>query len=530
MASLHGVVVKERALGAPPIELAEVSTIAVIGSAPGVVLDNKDNPYVENGKIKYNHPFLISNRESAGLDTLGADGTLPEALNTIYDQSNANVIFVIVPQPLPGGAYSEDAIKYVTGLGIASDGGTLTGDSGTTKEFDVDTFGGQTVIIFHKISDASAAALAGVRAGQTLEIKPDSGGAAISSYTIDGPYVSLADGNNDDDGYLPVTVIGSAGTLTANTSYDLAIEALTEAEVVGLLRANAVGDAEEGTGVYALYGAESVLGKKPRLICAPGVDTGSRPGGSANPLAAAMVTVAERLRGIAIIQGPSTTYAAAVEAAQDFGSDRAYLVDPKVRIADGGGNKVFDVTGMVAGLINRTDYQKGFWFSPSNQLLNNVLGTERPIDFEMGSAASQAQLLNDEGIATVVNINGGYRLWGNETQATGDREPWKFLNVRRIGDVLYDTILQEHLYAVDKPITKTYLENVAAGVNGVIRDLIAKGALIGGFCYPDGTQNTPENIAKGQVFFNVDYTPVYPAQTVSFNVLLTTRYLDDLAA
>ena len=176
----------------------------------------------------------------------------------------------------------------------------------------------------------------------------------------------------------------------------------------------------------------------------------------------------------------------------------------------------------------KTDADFGWWVVPSNQLFNNVLGTERDIDFEMGSAASRAQLLNDAGIATVVNIGGGYRLWGDHTRATGDRVTWKFLNVRRIADALYDALIDNHLWAVDRNITKNYFSLVSAGVNSLLRDLQSLEAITGGTCYPDPDLNTERNIALGVVNFIVEFTPVYPARTVKFKIELTTSRLANL--
>ena len=99
------------------------------------------------------------------------------------------------------------------------------------------------------------------------------------------------------------------------------------------------------------------------------------------------------------------------------------------------------------------------------------------------------------------------------------------MNVRRIGDILAYTIQVNHLWAVSKAMGKNYLSEVAENVNAYIRILKAQGALRGGFCYPDGEKNTPEAIANGQAYFNLEYTPVYPATSITFSVQLTNKYL-----
>ena len=295
-------------------------------------------------------------------------------------------------------------------------------------------------------------------------------------------------------------------------------------------RANAVGDAGEGTGVYSLLNAESVTGVRPNLIMATGLGTGRQIGGNKNPIGAALEAAATRLRGIALIAGPNTTHEEAITFAGDYGSDRVYLIDPFVRVAKGLEIVDQDPTAHIAGLIVRNDAegQAGWANSPSNELINGILGTSRPIDYVAGDAASRAELLNAAGIATIINIGGGYRLWGGQSPAAADRATWKFINVRRISDVLYKAIQDNHLWAVDRGITPTYFEAVAEGVNALIRTLKNQDALINGVCYPDQDLNSAANIAQGKVFFNVEYTPVFPARTVSFNVTLDTAPLEEI--
>ena len=240
------------------------------------------------------------------------------------------------------------------------------------------------------------------------------------------------------------------------------------------------------------------------------------------------------LRAIAIVDGPDTTHAAgATDFVEQYGGARTYLMDPAVKVYDAdadAGYVIKSASPFVAGTIVASDVADGWWTSPSNRLIKGILGTSRAVDYVMGSASSRAQLLNDVGVTTIINLDGGHRLWGNETPASGDEVPWKFLNVRRIADVLYKAVQDNHLWAISRGITKNYLSAVSDGVNALIRTLVAKEALQGGICFPDGDLNTPENIANGEVYFNIEYTPTYPAQTINFQVNLVNRYLSALAA
>jgi phage tail sheath protein FI len=69
------------------------------------------------------------------------------------------------------------------------------------------------------------------------------------------------------------------------------------------------------------------------------------------------------------------------------------------------------------------------------------------------------------------------------------------------------------------------MDDVVEGVNGFIANLVAQGALLGGRCWADPDLNTPTSIQNGQVWFNFDFTPPYPAERVTFRSHLTNEYI-----
>ncbi len=274
------------------------------------------------------------------------------------------------------------------------------------------------------------------------------------------------------------------------------------------------------TGIGQLPDAQSVTGLQPRIIIAPeysgiqAVDT-------------ALQTAAERLRAIAVIDDNSTTAGAANTYAANFGSKRLFMVSPHVTYYDTvtAGTLTMPASPFVAGLIAKTDNDKGFWWSPSNQVLNNVLNTDRPISFGLGDANSEANTLNENHIATVIRSE-GYRLWGNHT-LSGDAK-WQFINVTRTADIINDSIQRAHQWAVDRNITKNYIEAVTESVNAYLRELTALGAILGGECWADPELNTPSAIAKGEVYFDFDFTPPSPAEHITFRSHLVNDYLTEI--
>jgi phage tail sheath protein FI len=294
--------------------------------------------------------------------------------------------------------------------------------------------------------------------------------------------------------------------------------------------ANVIGGVNSGTGayegVYSFLGAESALGLSPRILIAPGF-THQR-SSAANAVVAELVGIAERLRAVIIADGPNTTDAAAVTYSDDWGSSRVYLVDPWVLKVDDTGQTVqAPPSPAVAGLLAKSDNERGFWWSPSNQPINGIVGTVRAVDFKLGDATSRANLLNAQGVATIIRQD-GYRLWGNRTLSSDPK--WQFLCVRRTADIINDSILRAHLWAVDRGITKTYVQDVEDGVNDYLRTLVSLGAIVGGTCWADPDLNTPANIAQGKVYFNFDFGPTYPAEHITFRSMLNNGYLTEVFA
>uniref|UniRef100_UPI0035D046AD phage tail sheath subtilisin-like domain-containing protein n=1 Tax=Bartonella sp. AA56HLJMS TaxID=3243434 RepID=UPI0035D046AD len=287
-------------------------------------------------------------------------------------------------------------------------------------------------------------------------------------------------------------------------------------------------------GVHAFIGAQSIVGQTPRILIAPGF-THQRPssvnieengtGATANPVAAELIGIAERLRAIVVLDAPNTTDEAALSTAKDFDSKRAIIVDPFVKVNRDGKIVEQPASAAVAGVIAKTDFTHGFWHSPSNKVINGIVGTARPIDFSIGDRSSRANLLNEQNITTIIREN-GYRLWGNRTLSSDTK--FAFLSVVRTADMINDAILRGHLWAVDRNIKKTYMNDVSESVNAYLRDLKAQGAILGGRCTPDLELNTASAIESGKVYFNVEFTPTTPAEHITFRSQIINDYLEEI--
>lgn len=504
MAFLHGAEVLEIATGPRPIQTVRSGVIGIVGTAPDA--EGATAATLTLGNAPANTGITYT------ADAAGTDG------------NNVRVRYVD-----PGSASAT--------LAVTVDGNDITVTLATDTESLVSSTAADIVTAVNDETEAAALVTAaavegsdGTGVARARDFASLSGGAA-EPFPLNMP--TMVAGNRTEaaklgtEGTLPAAMEGIFDQVGAVVIVVRVEKAETEQETI----ANVVGgvNAETGQfeGVHALTAAESEVGFAPRILCAPGF-THQRDSGLRNAVVAELEGIANRMRAIIVADGPNTTDDAAQQYAEDWGSARIYLVDPWVKILQSDGSNTSEPpSARVAGIIARIDNEQGFWWSPSNKAIYGILGTSRSVDFTLGDENARANLLNEGGIATIINQD-GYRLWGNRSLT--DDIKWVFLSVRRTADMINDSIQRAHLWAVDRNITKTYVEDVTEGVNAYIASLKAQGALLGGRCWADPDLNTPANVQKGQVYFNFEFTPPYPAERITFRSKLVNDYVEEVFA
>jgi phage tail sheath protein FI len=330
------------------------------------------------------------------------------------------------------------------------------------------------------------------------------------------------DGIFDQAGAMVVVInVADPDNVAHQTSGELDPANITAADVVG----GVDGVTGQYKGVHALLTANTELAVTPRILIAPGF-THDMPSGNANPVVSELLGIAENLRAVIIADLPNTNDTDAIDYVGDFGSARVYPIYPWVKVLDSLGAIVEEpASARLAGLIVKSDNERGFWWSPSNLVINGIVGISKPIDFVLGDVNSKANYLNENNITTIIQES-GFRLWGNRTLSADPK--WAFLQARRTADMINDSLLKAHLWAVDRNITKTYIEDVLEGVNNYLRHLKSIGAIIGGTAFADPELNTPDQIAQGKVSFDFDFTPPYPAEHITFRSKMTDDYLSEI--
>jgi hypothetical protein len=274
------------------------------------------------------------------------------------------------------------------------------------------------------------------------------------------------------------------------------------------------------TGLQALLDGKSLFNAQPRLLIAPGHS-------ATQAIATAMDGLAQKLRAIAIIDGPCTTDEAAMAYADNFGSRNLYMVDPGVQFWDTDKSKTVDAPGSAwtAGLFAWTDATYGFWASPSNKELTGITGTTRAVEYLDGDETCRANLLNNANITTIIRDD-GYRLWGNRTLSSDPK--WAFVTRVRTLFMIMDAVQAGHKWAVDRSITKTYVKDVTDGLQAFMRDLKNQGAVINFEVFADEELNTASQIEQGKVYWRIRFTDVPPAENPNFLFEVTNQWMTEV--
>jgi phage tail sheath protein FI len=175
-------------------------------------------------------------------------------------------------------------------------------------------------------------------------------------------------------------------------------------------------------------------------------------------------------------------------------------------------------SGHVAGVWARVDESRGVWKAPANETIRGLLTLERPI------TKTEQGLLNPSGINCIRPFGTrGVRIWGARTLAPPEGE-WRYINVRRLFNMIETTILDGTQWAVFEPNDITLWEGVSRTLTGFLTGLWQAGALFGAsadqafYVKCDAETNPPESIDEGKLVVEVGISPVKPAEFVIFRI------------
>jgi hypothetical protein len=175
-------------------------------------------------------------------------------------------------------------------------------------------------------------------------------------------------------------------------------------------------------------------------------------------------------------------------------------------------------SGHVAGIYARCDLKEGVHKAPANEVIQGAVG------LMLNMNEDHLGQLNADGINAVRGFPGrGIRVWGART--TSDDPDWRYINVRRLFIMLRRSLEEGTQWAVFEPNDPRTWERLSQTVDEFLKRLWADGYFAGAtpedsyFVRCDGSTNTAETRAVGQMLIEVGVAPAIPTEYIIFNVV-----------
>ena len=181
----------------------------------------------------------------------------------------------------------------------------------------------------------------------------------------------------------------------------------------------------------------------------------------------------------------------------------------------------------MAGALSAVDAEKGFWWSPSNRVLQGVAGTARPISWAISDPDTEANRLNEHQVATIIRKD-GFRLWGNRSAGESTDTQWVFLSVRHTADMIYESIETALLWAMDRPFSAQLLLDIRDSVQSYLDELTNRRAILGGKVWIDPELNTEATLMAGKLYLNFDIEPPAPLEHLILQAHRNGDYYEEL--
>ncbi|RUL78938.1 phage tail sheath family protein [Dyella choica] len=285
------------------------------------------------------------------------------------------------------------------------------------------------------------------------------------------------------------------------------------------------GDAVAKTGMYSLKKVDLF-----NLLCIP---ADLRGGDTSAPVYQAAMAFCVDRRAMLIVDPPSGwTSAGSITAGNDaaltalglngVAARNAALFFPRVIESDParqGQLDTFVPCGVVAGIMARTDAQRGVWKAPAglDAALNGVQGLATVLTNEENGT------LNPLGVNCLRSFPAvGPVVWGARTLRGADllADDYKYVPVRRLALYIEESLFRGTQWVVFEPNDEPLWAQIRLNIGAFMQNLFRQGAFQGKsptdayFVKCDGETTTQNDINLGIVNIVVGFAPLKPAEFV----------------
>lgn len=292
-------------------------------------------------------------------------------------------------------------------------------------------------------------------------------------------------------------------------------------------------------GLYALEKADLF-----NLLCVPPYadttgaaieDLNETPTDVSVPLIAAAVTYCKKRRAMLLVDAHSswnsmstakTSFTAAADAYPGTTSNFAALFFPRLKMANPlMKNQIqeFVPCGAVAGVMARTDAQRGVWKAPAGQDAS-IAGVSQ---FSVPLTDGENGVLNQLGINCLRSFPVyGRLIWGSRTLEGADQlaSEWKYIPVRRTALFIEESLYRGTQWVVFEPNDESLWAQIRLNIGAFMHNLFRQGAFQGKtpreayLVKCDKETTTQNDINNGIVNILVGFAPLKPAEFVIIKI------------
>jgi uncharacterized protein len=195
---------------------------------------------------------------------------------------------------------------------------------------------------------------------------------------------------------------------------------------------------------------------------------------------------------------------------------------PRVKFSDAGIIKTMGASGMIAGLMARTDSQRGVWKAPA--------GTEADLrgalDVEINLTDNENGILNKLGVNCIRKFPNGIVNWGARTLDGSDDfgSEWKYIPIRRLALFLEESLFRGTKWIVFEPNDEPLWAKIRMNITAFMMSLFRQGAFQGTtpdkafFVKCDSETTTQNDRNLGIVNIQIGFAPLKPAEFVIITI------------
>ncbi|WP_028857461.1 phage tail sheath family protein [Psychrilyobacter atlanticus] len=333
----------------------------------------------------------------------------------------------------------------------------------------------------------------------------------------------------NEDGSVSIIVIDETLAETLNTgkvSYDkLKPSLVTETDIIGGIDTTTL----KTEGIALINQVFPKFNKVPNIGLAPGWTDKSK---VMTSLVSAMKSINEVFTGIALADIDATTIDK-YNKVPAWKNDNSYIHENlynfwPMALID---KTLYHISTLVAASIYAVDTKNGDipYESPSNKPLN-ITGICLKNKTEVDLLLTQADYLNDNGVATSINFNNGWRLWGNRTGCYPSNTDIKDNTISCKRMFIWDNnnFTLTYWLDVDKPANNKLMDKIVDSYNDYYNGLVTTGAILGGRIEFNKQDNPTTKLMDGKYNFKRYMTPVGVAEKIESALEYDTEYLKKL--